>query len=271
MLNLIKDLLDNKTFQNTIVGVILANAAILGFMTIEDLNPSVVALLEFLDNACLIVFCIEIVMKLLVYRLRFFFDSWNIFDFIVVGIALAPASGPLAVLRALRVFRLMRMVSTVPSMRIVVSGMFAAIPGISSVAGVLIVIFYVAAIMASSFFQEVDPAKFGNLATTFFTLFQLMTLEGWPDVARPVMEKLPHAWLFFIPFIIMTTFTTLNLLFGIIVNAMEETKEEEARMELEQQGIASPTESNEMRMAIIEHDVRLIREKIAALTSSLTQ
>ena len=268
---MIKVLLDNKVFQNTIVGVILANAIILGIMTNESLGADTVTMLEFLDNACLAVFCIEIVMKLVVYRFRFFFDGWNVFDFIVVAIALAPASGPLAVLRALRVFRLMRMVSTVPSMRRVVTGMFAAIPGIGSVAGVLMVIFYVAAIMASSFFQEVDPAKFGSLSITFFTLFQLMTLEGWPDVARPVMEHLPYAWLFFIPFIILTTFTTLNLLFGIIVNAMEDAKEEEARQKLEEQGIETTTESNEMRMAVIEQDVKLIREKIAAITASLIQ
>lgn len=269
MVNSIRAVLDTKLFQNFIIGVILLNAVILGVMTDEALAPETHDRLALLDNLCLGIFCLEILMKFIVYRLGFFRDGWNNFDFIVVGIALAPATGPLAVLRAMRVFRLMRLVTIVPSMRRVITGMFAALPGVGSVAGVLFVMFYVAGIMGSNFFHEVDPAHFGTLGTTFFTLFQFLTLEGWPDVARPVMEKMPYAWLFFIPFIVLTTFTTLNLLFGIIVNAMDDAKEEQARESLAEQGIEAPEESNAMRLAVIEQDVRAIRSSIAALKSSL--
>ncbi|MBF0333862.1 MAG: ion transporter [Alphaproteobacteria bacterium] len=271
MLAGIERTLANRVFQNTIIFVILLNAAILGVMTKRDLDPGVLSLLEFLDNACLVVFCVEIAMKLAVMRLRFFRDGWNVFDFAVVAIALAPASGPLAVLRAMRVFRLMRLVTAVPSMRRVVSGMFGSIPGVASVAGVLFVLYYVAAIMATSFFHTVDGENFGDLGSTFFTLFQLMTLEGWPDIALTIMDEMPMAWAFFVPFIVMTTFTTLNLMFGIVVNAMEEAKEEEARAELAEKGMDVEPESNEVRLAVIENDVKGMAGELERLQAALSR
>ncbi|MBF0167000.1 MAG: ion transporter [Alphaproteobacteria bacterium] len=260
----IEKIVDNKTFQWFIIGVILVNAAILGLMTME-LTPETQHLLEVLDNTCLVIFCIEIAMKLLVRRLDFFKDGWNVFDLIVVGIALAPATGELSVLRALRVLRLMRLASAIPSMRRVINGMFAAIPGGASVAAVLFVMYYVAAIMGTNFFGKTVPAHFGDLGTTFFTLFKMMTLEGWPDIASDVLEYHPRAWIFFVIFIVFTTFTTLNLLFGIIVDAMEQAKEADARSKMAEAGVEITEESNEMRLAIIEGDVKYIRAMLTEM------
>lgn len=263
-------ILATKVFQNTIIGVILLNAAILGLETHRQMAPDLAHWLSVLDHICLVIFCIEIGMKFAVLRWKFFRDGWNVFDFIVVGIALVPASGPLAVLRALRVFRLMRLVTAIPSMRQVIAGMFGAMPGAASVAGVLLVIFYVAAIMATNFFRTVDKENFGDLSTTILTLFQMMTLEGWPDIARGVMAELPLAWLFFVPFIIMTTFTTLNLMFGIIVDSMEVAKEEAAQARLAEQGIAVGIESDELRLAVIESDVKSIAADLADIQTALS-
>src|SRR3546814_13183896 len=113
-------------------------------------------------------------------RLGFFRDGWNIFDFLVVGVALVPASGELSVLRSMRVLRLMRLATALPAMRRVISGMFKAVPGAASVAGVLVVMYYVAAVMGTNFFRESNPAHFGDLGNSLFTLFKMMTLEGWP-------------------------------------------------------------------------------------------
>ncbi|MCE9599058.1 MAG: ion transporter [Spirochaetia bacterium] len=262
-------LLAKRGFQNTIIGVILLNAAILGVLTAPNLDPAVVDFLHWLDHACLVIFCVEILLKLIVLRLGFFRDGWNVFDFLVVAIALAPAAGPLSVLRALRVFRLMRLVTAFPSMRQVIAGMFGSIPGVASVAGILLVIFYVAAVMAIGFFGEADPENFGGLGATFFTLFQLMTTEGWPSMARTLMETMPLAWLFFIPFILMTTFTTLNLVFGIVVNSMEEAKEEAAREELAAQGVEAPAETIEVRLAVIENSVKDAAAELNKLQTAL--
>lgn len=260
MIGLIRRLVDNQIFQNAIIGVIISNAVILGMMTNRSFSAETHHTLELLDQLCLIIFCIEIGLKLVAYRLDFFKNGWNIFDVLVVGIALMPASGELSVLRALRVLRLMRLASAVPSMRRVISGMFHAIPGSFSVAAVLGVMYYVAAIIGINLFRDSTPDRFGDLGTTLFSLFQMMTLEAWPDIAAEVLPHHPNAWIFFVLFILFTTFTTLNLLFGIIVNAMEEAKEEDAREKLAEHGVAvNADESPEMRMVYIENEVKAIR------------
>lgn len=253
-------LVHSALFQRFIIAVILINAVILGAMT-TNVTPETMRMLYALDMICLAIFVAEILLKLIVMRAAMFRDPWNIFDIIVVGIALLPASGPLSVLRALRVLRLMRLVTVVPSMRRVVNGMFAAIPGGASVAAVLLVMYYVGAIIGVMLFRDVSPEHFGTLGTTFFTLFKMMTLEGWPDIADDVIAKSPNAWIFFVIFIILTTFTTLNLLFGIIVDAMNKTREEE---EDSDRALASesgnPAQVASAKLAQIEDDLKTVRK-----------
>jgi voltage-gated sodium channel len=265
MIESVRKLIDNPVFQWSIIGVILLNAVILGLMTMTGLTEAQVHTLDVLDHACLVVFCIEIGLKLLVLRVGFFKSGWNVFDFVVVAIALAPGSGELSVLRSLRALRLMRLATALPAMRRVVSGMFKAIPGAASVAGVLLIMYYVAAVMGTNFFRDGNPELFGDLGASLFTLFKMMTLEGWPDIADKVLENHPNAWPFFVLFIIFTTFTTLNLLFGIIVGAMEEAKEEEARAQMEEMGIEVSEETSEVRLATIENDVKHIREMLTKM------
>jgi voltage-gated sodium channel len=152
-----------------------------------------------------------------------------VFDFVVVAIALVPASGPLSVLRALRVLRVLRVLTIVPSMRRVVGGLLAAIPGLASIAGVLALIFYVFAVITTNLFGDRFPEWFGSIGHSLYTLFQVMTLESWSmGIVRPVMEVYPYAWAFFIPFILIATFTMLNLFIGIIVNAMQSITDADA-------------------------------------------
>lgn len=254
----IQRIVNDARFQKSIIGLILINALILGLLTL-DIPPGLRRLLEIADNLCLAIFCAEIALRLVALGPRFFRDGWNVFDFAVVAIALLPASGGLSVLRALRVLRLLRLATAVPSMRRVINGMFAALPGGASVAGVLFIMYYVGAIIGMTLFGKTVPEHFGDIGTTFFTLFKMMTLEGWPDIASVVLEQHPHAWAFFVLFIIFTTFTTLNLLFGIIVDAMEKAKEAEVREELAGQGVTIDDSSPQMRIAVIEEDVRTIR------------
>jgi voltage-gated sodium channel len=253
----IERLVNSKRFQFFIICVILINAVILGLLTL-DLSPGTRATLAVLDDACLAIFVAEIAMKLLVMRGSFFRDGWNIFDVVVVGIALIPNTGALSVLRALRVLRVLRLATAIPSMRRVINGMFVALPGGASVAGVLFILYYVAAIISLNLFRDV-PEHFGDIGTTFFTLFKMMTLEGWPDIASVVIEKHPQAWVFFVCFIIFTTFTTLNLLFGIIVDAMEKSKEEEVREEMAERGMEVEEVPDGVRIAVIEDEVKQIR------------
>ena len=175
-----------------------------------------------IDSLILTVFTIEILIKILYRRLSFFKNGWNIFDFIIIGIALIPSSGPLSVLRTLRIFRAMRLLSVVPSMRKVTQALFVAIPGILSVGTIIILIFYVSAVLSTNFFGNEFEPWFGNIGSSMFTLFQIMTLESWSmGIVRPVMESFSWAWAFFVPFILVTSFAVLNLFIGIIVDAMQ--------------------------------------------------
>lgn len=224
----VQHFVEAKWFSNFIIGVILFNAAILGIQTSKSLSNEIIQTLDWLDTLCLSIFVIEILLKLYAYRLNFFRNGWNNFDFIIVAIALIPSSGSLEVLRALRILRLLRLINAVPSMRRVVTGMLRAIPGAVSVAGLLAILFYIGAVMSTNLFGDSFPEWFGSMGASMYTLFQIMTFESWSmGIVRPVMDVYPQAWMFFIPFIIVTSFTVLNLFIGIIIDAMNEAKEEE--------------------------------------------
>ncbi len=224
----IKKFLDSQGFQNFIIAVIVINAITLGLETSPDIMAKTGHLLVWLDHAALAIFIVEILLKLVVHRLDFFKSGWNVFDILIVGITLVPASEGMSVLRSLRVLRVLRLVSLVPSMRKVVDALLRAIPGMSSVLALLLLVFYVAAVMATKLFGPHFPEWFGNIGTSFYTLFQVMTLESWSmGVARPVMDIYPYSWVFFVVFILLTTFAVLNLFIAIIVDAMNSQDHDE--------------------------------------------
>ena len=216
--------------QYFIMFLIVINAVILGLETVPAAMQSYGPLLIAIDQLILGVFVIEILLRIYAHRLAFFRDPWSLFDFVVVAIALVPASGPLAVLRALRILRVLRLLTLVPSMRRVVGALLGSIPGLSSIALVLLLIYYVFAVIATKLFGEHFPQWFGSIGESLYSLFQIMTLESWSmGIVRPVMVEHPYAWIFFVVFILIATFTMLNLFIAIIVNAMQTFTEEENR------------------------------------------
>lgn len=235
-MNVIKSLVESPRFQNFIIFVIVLNGIILGLETSRDLSDGTMWLLHLADKICLTIFIVELTMKLVVYRFSFFKEGWNIFDLLIVVVALIPSSGGLSILRAFRILRVLRLITAVDSFRRVVNGMLIAIPGVGSVAGLLLLVFYISGVLATMLFGEDFPQWFGTLGQSMYSLFQIMTLESWSmGIVRPVMEVQPYAWTFFIPFIMVTTFTVLNLFIGIVVDAMatvKEAEQEELREEL---------------------------------------
>ncbi len=208
--------------RHTVLGLIILNAVVLGLETSDTLMARHGPWLRMMDQAMLTVFVVEIGLRLVAWRTSFFRDPWNVFDFVVVGIALVPASGPFAVLRALRVLRVLRVLTIVPSMRRVVGGLLAALPGLGSIAMVLLLVYYVFGVIATQLFGDQFPQWFGTLGRSLYSLFQIMTLESWSmGIVRPLMQVYPYAWMFFIPFILLATFTMLNLFIGVIVSAMQ--------------------------------------------------
>jgi voltage-gated sodium channel len=215
--------LDQSLVRNGIIAVIVFNAVLLGLETSKPIMAAAGQVILMLDKICLSIFVAELVLKFYAHRLAFFKSGWNVFDFLIVGISLVPGAQTFSVLRALRILRLLRVISVSPSLRRVVEGFIKALPGMGSVFLLMGMIFYIGAVMATKLFQNSFPDWFGDLGNSAYTLFQIMTLESWSmGIVRPVMETYPYAWLFFVPFIMVTTFAVVNLLVGLIVNSMQD-------------------------------------------------
>ena len=221
--------LDRPIIRNAIIAVILFNAVILGMETSPAIMAAAGPVILTLDRICLAIFVVELVLKLVALGPRFFRSGWNIFDFVIVGIALAPGVQGLSVLRALRILRVLRIVSAVPSLRRVVEGLLSALPGMGSVFLLMSIIFYIGAVMATKLFGASFPEWFGSIGASLYTLFQVMTLESWSmGIVRPVLAVYPYAWAFFVPFIMVTTFAVVNLIVGLVVNSMQEAHSAES-------------------------------------------
>lgn len=245
-------LIESPPFESAITALIMANAVTLGMETSPDLLARFGGVLHLIDRAVLVVFVAELLARFFVFRSRFFGDAWRVFDFIIVGIALMPAAGAFSVLRALRVLRVLRLVSLVPSMRGVVGALLRALPGMASIIGLLALVLYVSAVLTTKLFGAVAPEYFGTLGASLFTLFQVMTVEGWPDIARSVMEHKPYAWIFFVCYLLIATFMVLNLFIAVVVNAMQAQVSEDLKDE------------GEAHTKMILEEVRALRQAIEA-------
>jgi voltage-gated sodium channel len=254
------------------MAVIIANAVVLGLETSKTVMASYGRVLEILDHIMLAIFVVELAARIIVHRFAFFRDPWSVFDFVVVSIALVPATETFSVLRALRILRVLRLITTVPSLRRVVAGLIAALPGMGSVVALLSLLYYVFSVMATKLFGDEFPEWFGSIGASAYSLFQIMTLESWSmGIVRPVMEKFPYAWAFFVPYIIVTTFAVLNLFIGIVVNAMQtahaaiEAAERQAeRAIIQEEAAPILTEVKSMRSEMTD-----MRKQLAALATKV--
>lgn len=252
----VRDWVESTKVQYFITAVIVINAITLGMETSPVLMAKIGKVLLALDTLALSIFVVEIGLKLYGRGLSFFKDGWNVFDFVIVAIALAPASGSLSVLRSLRILRALRLMSMVPQMRKVIQALISAIPGMLSIVGLIGLIFYVAAVLSTNFYGETFAEWFGSLGASMYTLFQVMTLESWSmGIVRPVMERHPEAWMFFVPFILVTSFAIINLFIGVIVDAMQSQHQ---------------TETTEIETHMHE-DTELLRAEISALRGEIAE
>ena len=275
----LRTLVEHPRWEQAILTIIVLNAITLGLETSGTVMAQAGPLLKTLDGIFLTIFVFEIALRLLAHGARFWRDPWSVFDFLVVAVALVPATESLSGLRALRILRVLRLISAVPSMRRVVSGLFRAIPGMGAVVALLSLIFYVFSVMATMLYGETFPEYFGTIGASAYSLFQIMTLESWSQsIVRPVLEQHPLAWLFFIPFILMTSFAVLNLFIGIIVDAMQE----QARERFEALQEQSHTDAEDTLSAVDkEHDwqaaefrklleeLRSVRTEVVSLRAQL--
>ena len=235
----LRELLDSAPVRNGIIALIVINAVTLGLETSEEVMGEMGGVVRAIDRFCLIVFTVEVALKIFAFGARFPRSAWNVFDFLIVAISWSAVGQGASVLRALRILRVLRVISVAPRLRRVVEGFITALPGMGSVFLLMGIIFYIGGVMAAKLFGMGCPACtpeqsaqfqewFGSLPRSLYSLFQIMTLESWSmGIVRPVMEVYPWAWAFFVPFIMVTTFAVVNLLVGLIVNSMQEAHSEE--------------------------------------------
>lgn len=262
---------ESTTVQRIIISVILLNAVVLGLETSPALMNAAGPLLIGIDTACLAIFVVEIALKLIAFGWRFFTDAWNVFDFVVVGVALVPAGAGFEVLRALRVLRVLRLISALPQLRKVVSALLHAVPGILSTGALLGLIFYVAAVMATTFFRETMPQHFGTMADSLFTLFQIATLSSWEEIVHQAMEDHPWAWAFFIPFIVLAAFTALNLIIAVIVDAMNTMQDMPSMQTIGEGTQDTPNDGGGPAPPHTDGDALALRQEIRALRGDVTE
>ena len=248
-------------FERFIIAVIVLNAITLGLETSKTVMGAVGPILQAIDRIVLFIFVAELIARMIVFRGRFWTDPWSLFDFSIVAITLIPATGNLSVFRALRILRALRLVSAVPSVRRVVEGLLRAIPSMGSVILLLLLINYIFAVITTKLYGADFDEMFGSIGASFYTLFQIMTLEGWSgDVVRPVMAKHPFAWAVFVPYIVIVTFAVLNLFIGIIVDAMQ-TQSDETREAVE--------ETREKVIAVSDREYRELLSQIGELRDEM--
>lgn len=253
----LRQILSSGWFEKFIMTLIVINAITLGLETDEGVHAALSPYMSQLDTVILGVFVIEILLRIYAFGARFWRDPWSLFDFAVVSFALIPATGNLSVLRAFRILRALRLISNVPSMRRVVSGLLGALPGMGSITMLLLLILYVSSVMATKLFGATAPEYFGSLGGSAFSLFKVMTLEGWPDIADTVIKHHGWAWVFFVVYILVTSFAVLNLFIGIIVDAMQPQHEM----------IKEEVEDTERDIEEVLVELRALRSEVRAMRS----
>jgi len=270
----IKSFITAKRFQHFITGLIIFNGIILGLATSKPLMANFGDLIETIDQIIVALFTVEIILRIYVYRLSFFKDPWSLFDFAVVSISLVPAGDGVSILRVLRVLRLFRLLTVVPQMRVIISALIGVVPGIASVSLVLMLFFYIFAIMSTNLFGANFPEWFGTLGASMYTLFQIMTLESWSmGIARPVLEVYPYAWIYFVIYILIVTFIMVNLFIGLIVDAIftikGSEKEELERQSENLQDIDNAIGAEQIKIQELQAEVLELKQLVISIDKKL--
>nr|MCU0345235.1 ion transporter [Ignavibacterium sp.] len=253
------------SLQNFIIALIIFNSITIGMETSVTIMNSIGRTLLLIDKIILAIFVIEILLKLYAYGPGFFKSGWNVFDFSIVAIALLPASGALAVLRSLRIFRSLRLIKNVPKLRFIES-LFHSLPSLLWIFVLLALVFYVFAVIGTKLFGAAYPEWFGNIGASMFSLFQIMTLEGWAEISREVMKEFPLANIYFIIFILLASYTTLNIFIAIVVNTMSEVQQKTSDIGVEKIENLIQDENEELR-----NDIKLLKDQIIKMEEKLTK
>jgi voltage-gated sodium channel len=225
---------DSQRFQAFIFGVIVLNAITLGLGT-YDFSSGVESTLIVLDEIFLGIFVVELVIRIAAYGRRpqdFFKEGWNVFDFVVISLAFAPGlRDNITLLRLARLLRVVRLVSVMPDLRILVRALARSLPPITSLVLLTVLLMYIYGMVGWILFHEEDPEQWGNIGQSLLSLFQILTLENWPEYLDRGQQIHPASWIFFVSYVLIASFLVINILIAIIINSMEEVHDAEREEE----------------------------------------
>ncbi len=223
----LKKIDNSKVFQGVVIAVILLSALLIGAKT-HNLSANAVAFLALLDVGVTVFFVIEITIRYLAYpnKKKFFHSGWNIFDtFIVIGSLIPTGGSGVLLARLLRVFRVLRLVSMVPELRLLINALITAIPRMGYIALLMFVIFYIYAATGSMLFHSINDVLWGDVSISMLTLFRVATFEDWTDVMYETMAVHPLSWIYYLSFIFLTAFVFLNMMVGTVLEVMSQEHE----------------------------------------------
>jgi voltage-gated sodium channel len=258
---------DNKVFELFVIGVIVFSSLVIGVRTYE-LHPLLDGGLRFLDYAVTLFFVIELTIRMAAEQrfTDFFKKGWNIFDFIIVVVSLIPLddSQYALVARMLRLFRVMRLISFIPELRVLVNALISAMPRMGYVALLMFIIFYLYAVIGNLLFGHLNPVLWGDLGVSLLTLFRVATFEDWTDVMYEAMTLYRFSWIYFITFIFFSAFVFLNMMIGIVVEVLDE---EHKKMEAENiaDSLADEKSAKECYEIRIESEISALHQKLDIL------
>ncbi|MFT5640495.1 MAG: voltage-gated sodium channel [Cyclobacteriaceae bacterium] len=255
--------IESSNFQNTIIGLIIINSILIGLETSPDIVKRFGFFIDQFDRIILVLFIVEIGIKLYAYGWSFFKSTWNLFDASIILISVMPSIGAaFSVLRALRILRTLRLLKNIPKLKIIIESLLHAIPSIGWIMVLLLIIFYIFTIIGNTLFSETHPEYFGTFLDTLFTLFQTMTLESWAsNIARPIIKETPFASIYFVIFILIATYTTLNIFIAIVVNTMNELHHKELMEEEKhiKEFVHVENEHLEQKMTKMQTDIKELK------------
>jgi len=255
----------NKAFEAFVISVIVISALLIGAKTYE-ISETVQTVILWLDWCITAFFIVELSIRFLgeEHKRRFFLNGWNIFDTLIVLASIVPIdNSEMALLgRLVRIFRVLRMVSIIPELRMLLDSLLKALPQLGYVVALMFIIFYIYAAVGSMFFAKINPTLWGDISIAMLTLFRVMTFEDWTDVMYETMVVYPLSWTFYLTFIFFTAFAFLNMVIGIVVRVLDE---ENDRMKAEELGHEPCT------IDMLHQEIKAMRSEIRALHENSEQ
>ncbi|MCU7800693.1 MAG: ion transporter [gamma proteobacterium symbiont of Lucinoma myriamae] len=255
--NKFEKLRSNKLFELFVISIIIFSALVIGAKT-YDISPSTLWFVQLLDWFITFFFLTEITIRFLGEKNKneFFKHGWNIFDTLIVVTSLIPVEdSELAIIgRLIRIFRVLRMVSIIPELKMLLNSFLIALPQLGYIVALMFIIFYIYAAIGSTFFASINPDLWGDIAISMLTLFRVMTFEDWTDVMYETMTVYPLSWLYYLSFIFFTAFAFLNMVIGVVVNVLNEEHE---RIRKEEE-----LDNNQVTLEILDNKIDELKKLI---------